>query len=670
MNKLMKIWATTVFVSLVVCTQTVALDPVELIAIREAADKALNAHDLDAVMSYWMDDGVYDYVPLPEPYDGKQAVRGFFEDLLAGFPDFATTEGRVLAADNIVVVEHSTQSTHLGEWMGIPPTGNPASAPHIDVYEFEGEKIKRITTYLDATGVMVQLGALPVPEMPNLVPSLPLPEPEPTGLTPMQADAENVARWNNHDIVLNAKMVRQDAQFFAAPLGMVVGRDAAFAMNEQYYGGFPDVRMEAMRRIDLGDGWVLLEEVSQGTHNAPFFGMPPTGNTVQVRAALLTHYDTDGLITYQGQYFDMLTIMTQITPKTPEFPPSPDYLIQDEINSPSLEGNLLGDPATRPVLVYLPPSYENSPEKRYPTVYLLHGYCTNHNCYTSSGVTFAIKSLTGIDLDGDLGDIVAELMATGQMNEHIIVMPSAVNALGGSFYERSLLIGDYRDYIAKDLVAYIDSKYRTIAHSSARGIAGSSMGGYGALSLAIEYPEVFGAVAALSPALCDMEVSPHADNYMAKYPLVLGLPIPGSTIEGMWNIFMGYWEVNLLYAVAAAWTPNLNNPPFYVDLPVQYPGPIMNTDVWELWTNRDLVSQVERDGDNLLGKPIFVDEGRGPTILMEEVTGVDHLLDALHAKKLSYTYDAFDGDHLTHSRYQVASALTFLSQHLVTEVEQ
>jgi S-formylglutathione hydrolase FrmB len=259
-------------------------------------------------------------------------------------------------------------------------------------------------------------------------------------------------------------------------------------------------------------------------------------------------------------------------------------------------------------------------------------------------------------------------MAAGQMDELIVVMPNAVNALGGSMYERSPLIGDYRDYIAKDLVAYIDGKYRTIAHSSARGIAGASMGGYGALSLAIEYPEVFGAVASLSPALCEIEVDPIADNYMAKYPLVLGLPTPVSTPEDMWNLFLGYFEVNFLYSVAAAWTPNLDNPPFYVDLPVQYPGPTMAMDIWERWKERDLVSQLERDGANLLGKPIFVDEGRGPTILMEELAGIDHLLNALYAQGLSYTYDAFDGDHLTHGRYQLASALTFLSQHLVTQV--
>ncbi|MBC8217213.1 MAG: ester cyclase [Planctomycetes bacterium] len=654
-------------VMLAVCNQATAQEPADLLAIADAVDNALNAHDLDQWLSYFTDDGVFDFAPLPTPLNGKEEMRAFFAATFEGFPDFGTTEGRVLAAGNTVVVEHSTSGTHQGVWNGIPPTGNTSPMPHIDIYEFEADKVKQLTTYADMAGVMIQLGAMPVPKMPELVPSIPLPDAEPTGLTPMEANAEAIARWNSHDIVQYTKMLHPDFQGFAGPVGMSLDRDAWIAMTEVYFLGFSNAHIDIIRQLDLGDGWILTEEISQGTHDGPFSGVPASGKEAQVRAVLLNHYDADGLLTSQNYYFDNMALMAQIMPKSPDWPSAPDYLVQDEIHSPSLEGNLLGDPATRPVLVYLPPSYETSPEKRYPTVYLLHGYDTNHNCYTSSGVNLAIKSLTGIDLGADVGSIVADLSAAGQMDELIIVLPNAVNSLGGSMYERSPLIGDYRDYIAKDLVTYIDGKYRTIAHSSSRGIAGHSMGGYGALSLAIEYPEVFGAVASLSPALCDMEVDPALDDYMAKYPLVLGLPIPGSTPEDMWNIFLGYWEANLLYAMAAAWTPNLENPPFYVDLPVQYPGPSIVTDVLEQWKERDLVSQVERDGANLSGKPIFVDEGRGPAMIMAEVTGVDRLLAALHAQGLSYTYDAFDGDHLTYFGYQIACGLEFLSDALSSE---
>ena len=156
-------------------------------------------------------------------------------------------------------------------------------------------------------------------------------------------------------------------------------------------------------------------------------------------------------------------------------------------------------------------------------------------------------------------------------------------------------------------------------------------------------------------------------GYLAKYPLVRGLPVPESTPDEMWNVFLGFFEVDLLHALAAAWTANLGNPPFYVDLPVQYPGPTVTPEVMAIWRERDLVRQVERNGANQRGKPIFVDEGRGATVLMAEGTGIDRLLAALRAQSLSYTYDAFDGDHLTHMAHQLASALEFLYPHIARE---
>lgn len=653
------------FFGILTHSPAVAQDPLD---VRAAFAQALEEHDTDKILSLFTEDGVFDLAVLTAPLmDTPEKIVAFFADQFSGSPDWHTTEGRVLVVGNTVVVEHAAAGTNTGE-SSLPVSGNPWIFPHLDIYEIQGDKIRRLTTYADYAGTMVQLGLAPVPAPADLTPSVTPADPESTGLSPLEADAENLRRFNSQDLDLQAKMMHADAEIFVAPLGMSLDRASALAMNEKYYQGFSDVHMESVRQIDLGDGWIVMEATSQGTHDGPFFGMPPTGAPVQMRVALLTHYDATGLITYQGQYYDMMTLTAQITPPAQILPPVSALLVQDEITSPSLAGNLLGDPATRPVLVYLPPSYESSPESRYPTVYLLHGFDTNHLCYDASGVNFATQFLTGIDLGVDVGSIVEDMMVAGQLEEFIVVMPNAANSMAGSLYERSPLIGDYRDYIAKDLVDYIDGKYRTIPESRARGIAGQSMGGYGALSLTLEYPDVFGPVAALSPALCEMEVDDAIDDYLAKYPMVLGMPMPGYEAADMWNVFLGYFEVNWLYAIAAAWTPNLENPPFYVDLPVQYPGPVMDPDIMDQWKERDLVSQVERLGANLKGKPLFVDEGRGPTMLMEEVLGVDRLLSALHSQGLSYTYDAFDGDHLTGFRHQIVSALSFMSLHLDAQV--
>ena len=651
---------------LIVCVQTTAQTPQDLIAIQHDIAQALDAHDIDRVLSHLQDDVVYDFAVMPVPFNGKEQIRAFFEGEFNAFPDWHVTEGLVLAAGNVLVVEHAAAGTHLGVWNGIPPTGNMQQLPHIDVYEFAGDKVKKATTYADMAGVLMQLGAMPIPQMAEWVPSFTLPDPEPTGLSRIEAAKEGQARWNAHDLAEYAKMLHPEDDVFFASVGVPLNREAYMALQELYFLAFPDAQVHPIRFVDLGDGWVLCECTWTGTHMGPYFGIPPGGAPVELRGVILYHYDEQGMERAIHCYFDNLTLTAQITPQLPEAPPIPDYLVQDEITSQSLEGNLLGDPATRPLLVYLPPSYETSPEKHYPTIYLLHGFLNDHTSFTAAGgYNLALKTLTGIDPGIDVGGIVPELMAAGHMDEAIIVMPNASNALGGSMYGRSSLIGDYRTYIAEELVSYIDQKYRTIVDRRSRGITGHSMGGYGALSLAMEYSNVFGAVAALGPGGYNMDVTPSfVDKFVTKYPLVSGLPMFVSTPEEIWNVYLSSFEANVVYAFAAAWTPNLDNPPFFVDLPVQYPEKAIVPDVLEKWLEHSLASQIALNGGNLANTAVFVGEGRGPAMIMEEPPGVDRILEALYAQGISHTYEALPGDHMTHVRKQLAAALKFLNAHI------
>ena len=323
-------------VMLAICAQAIALEPAELIAIRDAADNAMNAHDLDTMLSYWTDDVIYDYGPLPTPFEGKEAVRGFFDDLFTGFPDFGTTEGIVLATDNIVVVEHGTTGTHQGPWMGIPPTGKSPAAPHIDIYEFEGDKIKHAATYLDAASVMIQLGVMPAPELDPalLVPSFPLPDPEPTGLAPVEAGLELDALYDAHDAVNYAKKIHPDAEILLAPLGVPLNRDAFIAVLELYWLGFPDLNQEIARSTDMGDGWAVFEGGWKGTNDGPYFGIPATRRYGEVRGAWLARFDADGLLTNLSVYFDNITILANLglfPPPNPEANKALEHRVFDEI---------------------------------------------------------------------------------------------------------------------------------------------------------------------------------------------------------------------------------------------------------------------------------------------------------------------------------------------------
>jgi predicted ester cyclase/ketosteroid isomerase-like protein len=291
----------------------------DALAIRAGFAQALDGHNPEEYMSFFAEDAVWDWVTQPAPLVGHDQIGAMFNAHISSSPDdWRTDQGRVMSVDNLVVVEHAALGTQTGALpTGGPPSGNEWVYPHLDIYEIEGDKIKRLTTYADTVGVFVQWGLMPAPEMPELIPSFTLPDAEPTGLTPLESVTESYARWNSKDLVHNAKMFHPDAEFFLAPLGVPVDKNAYTAMDELYLAAFSDRQAEILRTIDLGDGWVLAEVVFSGTHTGPYGGVPATGNPFRLRGASLQRFDADGLLTSHNVYYDNLTLMTQITAPTP-----------------------------------------------------------------------------------------------------------------------------------------------------------------------------------------------------------------------------------------------------------------------------------------------------------------------------------------------------------------
>ena len=306
----------------------------ELLAVHDAANNALNAHDVDTMMSFWTDDIIYDYVAAPPPAEGKEEVAAFFGAIFQGFPDIHIEQRRKLISGNIMVTECTVTGTHSGEWMGIPATGNGIQSIHMDVLEFEGDELVRLTTYDDSVSFLVQVGLMPAAKLDPalLVPSFTVPEAEPSGLSTLEANAETMSRWNTHDLSFFAKVVHPDAEFMVGPLGVTMDRNAFIALQELYFLGFPDLRVETVRSIDMGDGWVLTEVVYRGTHTGLYFDILATGRPVEIRAALLARFNADGLETNLNVYFDNLSVLAQLG----LFPP-PDPEANKAIDRRSLE---------------------------------------------------------------------------------------------------------------------------------------------------------------------------------------------------------------------------------------------------------------------------------------------------------------------------------------------
>ncbi len=157
-----------------------------------------------------------------------------------------------------------------------------------------------------------------------------------------------------------------------------------------------------------------------------------------------------------------------------------------KVHGKSLEGNLEGDSADRDVFVYLPPSYQREPNRRYPVVYTLHGY----GLHAEQWVGFA--NFASLEKD----------VAAGTAKEMILVSPDAFTLQNGSFYSNSATTGDWETFLAVELVGYIDSHYRTLANRASRGLMGHSMGGYGTFRLGMKHPEAFSSLFSMS-ACCD-----------------------------------------------------------------------------------------------------------------------------------------------------------------------
>jgi len=180
-------------------------------------------------------------------------------------------------------------------------------------------------------------------------------------------------------------------------------------------------------------------------------------------------------------------------------------IVAGELAAPSLANNILGDPAQKLVLVYLPPSYDKT-DDRYPVVYFLPGYGTEVASFTQ-----------GLFQGFVLQDALEILIKREDLAEMIIVIPRGQHRYGGSFYVNSPVTGNWEDFIVRDVVEYVDESFRTIDDPKFRGISGHSMGGYGALNLAMLHPDVFSAAYALSPGLFDEHTLANSQIFGRRY---------------------------------------------------------------------------------------------------------------------------------------------------------
>ena len=309
------------------------------------------------------------------------------------------------------------------------------------------------------------------------------------------------------------------------------------------------------------------------------------------------------------------------------------------VHGASLAGNLAGDPADRQVTVYLPPSYAASPKRRYPVLYLLHGYTdSDERRFGLAGPHF-VNVPTAAD----------RAFAAGA-HDVIIVMPNAYTRYQGSMYSNSAVTGDWESFVARELVAYVDSHYRTLATRASRGLAGHSMGGYGVVRIGMKYPEVFSSLYAMSPCCMGANLQPSLEA-MARAAKV-------QTDEDLQKADFG---TKAMLASAAAWSPNPRNPPRYFDLPVK-DGQV-DADVVARWAANAPLSMVTQYIPALKRYDAFaVDAGDADTGIAQTVRTLDRILTDFG---VAHQAEIYTGDHVNRINERLESkVLPFFSAHL------
>jgi S-formylglutathione hydrolase FrmB len=318
-----------------------------------------------------------------------------------------------------------------------------------------------------------------------------------------------------------------------------------------------------------------------------------------------------------------------------------------------LKDNPLGDPHVRPLWVYLPPGYDDEPERRYPSVYVIQGLTGQIDMW-SNRTAFR----------RNFPELADELFASGEAPACVLVYVDAWTSLGGSQFVDSPGTGRYHTYLCEEVVAFVDSRYRTLAEAGHRGIAGKSSGGYGAMVNPMLRPDVFGGLAThAGDALFEMCYLPD----FRRSARALRDQYDGS-FERFWEDFRSRPALskdadhNLLndWCMAACYSADEDGT---VQLPYDTVTGELRPEVWDRWLAWDPVRMARERGDALRSlKAIYIDAGKGDQFFLD--LGAEAFRRELEALGITdYFFELFEGTHSA-IEYRYPLGIKYLAERL------
>ena len=322
-------------------------------------------------------------------------------------------------------------------------------------------------------------------------------------------------------------------------------------------------------------------------------------------------------------------------------------------DSTLLRTNPLGDPHRRPLWVSLPPGYDQEPDRRYPSIYLIQGLTGQLDMWRNRS-PFRLN----------FPELADQLIASGEIPPVILVWVDCWTSLGGSQFLNSPATGQYHNYLCDEIVPWVDIHYRTLNAPAHRGIAGKSSGGYGAMITPMLRPDLFGGLAthagdALFEVCYQPEFRESARALRDQY---------GGSMDAFWQDFRSRpamskaSDAGLLndYCMAACYSAE---PDGTVLLPFNPETGELIPEVWVRWLARDPVRMAPRYADALRElRAIYIDAGNRDEFFLD--LGAEAFRQALAAIGVTDLYfELFDAKH-GGIEYRYPLSLRYLAERL------
>ncbi|WP_237265332.1 alpha/beta hydrolase [Thermoplasma sp. Kam2015] len=297
-------------------------------------------------------------------------------------------------------------------------------------------------------------------------------------------------------------------------------------------------------------------------------------------------------------------------------------MLEEKITSEVLSGNPLGDPVTRDVNII-----EISPKPRSPVLIGLAGF-------TGSGRSFLNRSFTALDFITALKDIEQKRIDHG----FILILPDVMTGLYGNQYLNSAAVGDYEDYIVKEIVGFVRERYG----ERAMALFGKSSGGFGSYTLAVRHPDIFSGFIDVSGDSCfEYEYIPDfPDTYkeIHKY----GIYRWYDEIHRKLSLQNQDIKVANIVAMSAFYSPDSGSP-MGISFPFDLETGEFNESVWSRWLRFDPARNIDEYMDVLKDMAVFLQAGIRDEFHADIGIGVMHR--KLERENVVHFYELYDSGH-------------------------